>query len=75
MNPFEGHFDSWCRGCECEMYEGSMVYAHDDLFLCSDCAEEENVVCECGKYKKPEYSQCYDCNHKDITTLKDFRNA
>ena len=27
-----------------------------------DQAHEENRVCECGKLKKPDYPQCYECS-------------
>ena len=60
-NPFPTKFDSECAGC------GETVYENDDMFydrgeyVCPACAAEQDVVCECGQYKKPEFETCYEC--------------
>jgi hypothetical protein len=61
-NPFPTKFDSQCQQCESMLDRGDLMYAHDDLFICPDCAEEAGVVCDCGNFKKEDYKKCYDCS-------------
>ena len=60
-NPFPNRFDSECQECECELLEGDTVFADDGNFICEDCAEGREIICECGNYKKKQYSTCFDC--------------
>lgn len=67
-NPFPCKFDSQCQNCGNYLDAGEEMYAHDQMFICADCANEADAVCECGNYKKPEFKTCFTC--KDIA--KDF---
>lgn len=60
-NPFETRFRSRCADCGDDVDAGDDMYAHDEEFICSDCANALDVVCHCGNYKKEEYETCYDC--------------
>lgn len=63
-NPMPAFKNSTCDNCDEEIEEGADVYFHDGNKLCVSCAEDENIVCDCGSYKKPEYDQCYNCFHE-----------
>ena len=61
-NPFEATFDSDCGNCGELMEEGEMVFAHESIFMCEDCAEDKGIICsECGGKKNPEFDHCYKC--------------
>lgn len=60
-NPFSAQFESRCNLCDERIEEGEDVFATDEGFICQDCAENSNYVCECGNFKKPEYETCYKC--------------
>ena len=61
MNPFPNNFDSECSNCGNDIYEGDDVFADEGEFICADCADERDVICECGNYKKAGFPTCYDC--------------
>lgn len=60
-NPFNNQFDSRCGMCEGFVGEGDQMFAHEGQFICSSCANNEDLVCSCGNYKKAEYDECFDC--------------
>lgn len=62
-NPFPARFDSTCDSCGDPLYTyDDDVFVIDGIFVCEDCARRGNNVCDsCGKYKKSEYDQCYEC--------------
>ena len=61
-NPVQAFKNTVCDSCDEEVPEGGDLFLHDHGKLCSDCANEEEIVCECGRYKKPEFKVCYECN-------------
>lgn len=61
MNPFEAKFSSMCTDCEMTVEEGDMMFSDSGDFICQDCADERDIICECGNYKKPDFEQCYEC--------------
>lgn len=65
-NPFNAEFDSNCQSCDELIEIGEAVYADEGEFICTACAVESGIVCECGEYKKPEYNTCWDCRGKPI---------
>jgi len=62
-NPFEAHFDKDCDDCGRPIDEGDETFARDGDFICRQCAEDGDNVCECGQFKKAEYETCFDCKH------------
>ena len=60
-NPVPAIYDSICDSCGDKIEEGYDLFFHDGNSLCLDCAVDEDLVCECGNYKKPEYQTCFDC--------------
>lgn len=40
------------------------------LLTCQKCFDK---FCECGKVKKPEFKQCYECNKNDVKTKSKCR--
>ena len=69
-NPFHTQFDSRCHGCDDEVEEGELMYANEGSFLCSECALGEDIVCQCGKYKKTSYTTCYECRFGKTYSFK-----
>ena len=63
-NPGIAYAGTKCDICEEFLQEDDDVYFHDGMKYCISCAEEEDIICSCGNYKKPEYDQCYEC-HKN----------
>ena len=61
-NPVQAFENTACDECGEEVPEGGDLFLHDGTKFCSDCANEEEIVCECGSYKKPEFKVCYECN-------------
>ncbi len=69
-NPFIARFNSKCQSCGEEMYEDETnVYVVDGLFICEDCAQQDNNVCHCGNYKKTEYATCFECRPNKLDSL------
>lgn len=64
-NPFKVKGTRDCDECGKEVTEvdGEMMYFHNGDFICEDCAGDQDVVCECGNYKKEQYPTCYDCRN------------
>lgn len=62
-NPFERKFDGECNRCEQMMVEGDLTYAHDDEYICWECADDMEIVCACDAKKSPDYDECYDCHN------------
>ena len=60
-NPFKVKGSIECSSCADEIENGDYCYYHEDEPYCEWCAEEQEIVCACGDYKKPEYDECYDC--------------
>jgi len=60
-NPMPAYKNSRCDECENEIPTGEDVYFHDGNKFCMSCAEEADIICECGNYKNPDYTQCYSC--------------
>ena len=63
-NPFETQFDSECQDCGDMIDEGQPMFADKGEFICYECAEERDVICECGNYKKSEFATCFNCKDK-----------
>jgi hypothetical protein len=64
-NPFEATFNSHCIECGNDIFNGDKVFADRGKFICEFCAEDLNVICECGNYKKPDFETCYKCYKKN----------
>lgn len=63
-NPCPAFPNTICEGCGEEIEEGDDVFFHEDEKLCEQCAEQLDIVCDCGQYKKPEYETCYECKEE-----------
>lgn len=63
-NPFITRFDSRCGSCGDIVYEGDEMFAVDGEFICRDCADINDNICECGQFKREEFETCFDC--KDL---------
>ena len=44
------------------MTTGDLTYAHEDEFICWECADGMDIVCACDSKKLPDYDECYDCH-------------
>ena len=64
-NPFETKFPSSCNNCDDTVEQGEKMFADKGDFICEFCAEQREVICDCGNYKKYEYDTCYDCHFFD----------
>ena len=60
-NPVEAFRGSICDGCNEALEKGEDLFFHETLKLCLSCAEKEDIVCDCGGYKSPDFKQCYEC--------------
>lgn len=60
-NPFITQYNKKCDYCEAEIILGREIYIHNSDRICIDCAEEADVVCDCGNYLKEGYEKCYTC--------------
>ena len=68
-NPFAATFASECTQCGRDIMEGDTTFAHEDEFICEQCAEDAEIVCpECGKYKKPQFDACFECHEDEDVT-------
>ena len=61
-NPLPAYEGTICDYCASVLEEGDDVFFHDGEKLCEHCAEEEEIICECGCYKKPDFKTCYECS-------------
>ncbi len=64
-NPMEAFANSFCDICGDSIPEGEEIYFHNNEKYCRDCADNENIVCDCGNYKKPEFDVCYSCYQEE----------
>ena len=64
-NPFPANFDSTCQDCGDTVAEGDQMFAHEGQFICESCAENSDLVCSCGNYKKEEFKNCYTCHEEN----------
>jgi len=69
-NPFPAHFDSNCNSCGDIIEEGERVFVYDGMFICGACANDAECVCECGKFKKPSFDECYECHNEGGSGLR-----
>jgi len=60
-NPFEVRATRHCATCEEPVEQGDLMFAHEDNFICENCAREMDLICDCGNYKKEQYEMCYTC--------------
>lgn len=60
-NPFPAKFDSKCQQCGSPMFKGNDTFVVDGMFICPECAKENNAICKCGNAKKPDYRECFQC--------------
>jgi hypothetical protein len=64
-NPFTSKYDGACQGCGDRVLKDDYMFGHEGLFICMQCAEDEEIVCpDCSEYKKPEFDKCYNCFKK-----------
>ncbi len=63
-NPTESLYNSKCDVCDDFISKGEYIYFHENNKFCEECAENNNIVCDCGNYKKPIYKTCYTCKNK-----------
>jgi len=64
-NPVPAFEYTSCDGCGERLEEGDDLFLHEGEKLCDVCAAEEEIICECGQYKKPQYAKCYECSHEE----------
>lgn len=62
MNPVNAYKNTVCGGCGEVLEEGEKLFLTDDGRFCEACAEDEGYICGCGKFKKQEYEECYECH-------------
>lgn len=60
-NPCKAFKGTFCDNCKNSIQEEYSVYLHDGNRYCQSCADDINIKCDCGNYKKDEYDQCYEC--------------
>ena len=65
-NPFFIKGSKECFSCDEKQFQQNEdeMFSHEGEFYCSGCANEMEIVCDCGNYKKPEYELCYECNYE-----------
>lgn len=61
-NPMAAWFITSCKQCGDTIKKGEQIYFNGSR-LCTTCAISNDLVCDCGKYKKEEYDQCYECHN------------
>ncbi len=64
-NPFKTKFVSNCQSCGETCFENDLMFAVDGMFVCEECAKENDNICKCGNFKKSEYKECYICSQSD----------
>lgn len=60
-NPIIADWGADCEGCDEFIATGEKMFFTDDGKLCENCANEADYVCDCGRFKKSDFKQCYDC--------------
>ena len=60
-NPITVEWAANCDDCGELIATGEEMFFTDEGRLCVNCASENSYVCDCGRYKKPDFNQCYDC--------------
>lgn len=63
--PFKAYRGQICSYCGMQMSEGDDLFLDDSEKYCAECADELDLVCECGEYKKAEYEKCYECYREE----------
>mgnify|MGYP001584089082 CR=1 FL=1 len=71
-NPFETMYDKSCDNCGDSIMSGDLCYGTGEDFLCEDCASTQNLICNCGNYKKSEYDECFNCHQEKQNNEFDF---
>lgn len=61
-NPAPAYRGSRCDNCESGIPKGDLVFFDEGNKLCEDCASDDDLICECGLYKKAEFKLCYECS-------------
>lgn len=61
-NPAPAYRNSSCDNCQEDIPEGESVFFDEGNKLCEACATDNDLICECGQYKKAEFKTCYECN-------------
>ena len=61
-NPVPAFPNTRCDNCDDTLEEGDDLYLTDDGKMCQKCAKENDYVCSCGSFKKPEFNNCYECS-------------
>lgn len=66
-NPFQAKFDSQCQGEDCgtTVYKGEDMFVDDGEFICENCAQFREIICDCGKKKKADFKMCYECFNEE----------
>jgi len=60
-NPVPAFPNTECTECCLPIPEGADMYFYLDDKLCLRCAEEQGIVCECGRFMNPDYDKCFSC--------------
>ncbi len=60
-NPTEALYNSKCDVCGDFINKGDNIYFHEDNKFCEGCADANDIVCNCGNYKKSQYKTCWYC--------------
>lgn len=61
-NPFPARFNSDCSECGELIEEGDETFAIEGSFVCWNCAEATDNICVCGKFKKADFVECWECH-------------
>ncbi len=64
-NPSSAFKNTICDICGEDIPEGDDLFFHDHEKYCKSCAEEADIVCDCGDYKKPEFEYCFSCHNEN----------
>ena len=59
-------FDTECCDCGETIFKGDDIYFCDDGKLCESCADDREMICDCGEQKKPDYDSCYSCHQAEL---------
>lgn len=60
-NPAPAYRGSQCDNCESDILEGDSVFFDEGNKLCESCASADDLIYECGQYKKAEFTSCDEC--------------
>ena len=61
-NPVPAYRNSTCDNCQAPIPEGDLLFFDEGNRLCERCAEDDELICTCGSYKKAEFLTCYECH-------------